>query len=252
MKKNIEVDNNNVEFNIYGKSKNCLILLSGWTHDFQYDKSFINELEKKRKVITISYPGYSGSYESNKAQSMKFLSGLIDLIVLELKINKFELVGFSIGCQVVLEYLKNHPKQRAILISPVMHSLTENIPFYGKIILRSDFLVSFIRNFTLLKLSLVNIAYSKIATVTEGKKRHSKFSDDKVSLNGAYDTLIATLKSFINPLLYKDRIRFVFGENEVDRKILDSKAIKYNILKNAGHGSFDTHYKQIANFISKC
>lgn len=251
MKYYIEFDQHKVEVNIYGKSGRTLILLSGWTHDFQYEKLFINELTKKNKVIAISYPGYSKSDENQNAQSINFLASLVDSVIKDLNLDDFILVGFSFGCQIALEYLKIHRNQKAILISPVMHLLSEDAPWFGKIILNSNFLIKLIRKSEHIKSYLVNMANSQISIITEGLKKQSKFEGNYVSLNGAFDTLIATTRYFNNPIKYKDRVKFIFGENEMGRDILEKKKIKYYILKNSGHGSFNTHYELIANLISK-
>jgi pimeloyl-ACP methyl ester carboxylesterase len=250
MKKFITNDNKKIEVNIYGSKGSTLILLAGWTHDFQYENSFINKLATNHVVITFSYPGYAQSEENYKAQSAKFLSNIISSVTHFLNIEDFTLIGFSMGCQIVVNYLQDHPKQKAVLISPILHSLIEDTPAYGKLLLSSSFLINLVRKTKIIKSFLVNKAYSNIGKVTENAKNRSQFKAERLSLNGAYDTLIATLTSFIDPVEYKSRIKFIFGDGEVMQSRLDNHKISYSVIKESGHGSFEENYDQIVKLIS--
>lgn len=252
MKKFIIVKNTKVEVNVFGNHLSpCLFLLAGWTHDFQFDKKFIRALTRKYRVITFSYPGYAGSGETVGAQSIKYLASLIDPIVLAISVKNFIIVGFSMGAQVALSYLENYPKKRAILISPILHSLLDDAPLYAKLLLSSSKLLNLIRRNRLLKLQLVNIAFSSISSITEGKNAVSKFSNDHVSLNGAYDTMIAAVNSFFDPLDFIDQIQFIFGDRETEKSRLDSRRIKYYSIKNMGHGAFETKYNKLSEIINQ-
>jgi len=227
-----------IEVNKFGSGDKTLILLAGWTHDFQYERRLIRQLSRKNTVYTISYPGYSGSDETPKAQSMRYLSEIIDTVAALLELKHFTLVGFSMGCQVVLNYLKRHIFQKAILISPITEPLDKSIPFYGKLIMHSNLLIKLTRRSRLLKFHLVQKAYWNIGNVTENVKRKIIFRETHVTLTGAFDTLIANLTSFIDPLKYRRRVRFIFGEKEVLQKTLDKNGVKYDVIKNSRHGQF--------------
>ncbi len=251
MKKFITVSNSKIEVNVFGNhSSPCLFLLAGWTHDFQFDNKFIRVLTKKYKIVTFSYPGYAGSEETESAQSIKYLASLIDPIILSLGVKNFIIVGFSMGAQVVLSYLQKHPKQKAILISPILHSLLDDTPPHVKLLLSSTKLVSLIRSIRLLKQLLVNKAYSSVGSITEGKKFVSKFTNDRVSLNGAYDTMIAAINSFVDPLDFIDRIQLIFGDKEIEKARLDCHRLKYYTIKDMGHGAFETNYNELSEIIN--
>ena len=251
MKQFIRHEDVKIELNVFGTAPKTLIFLAGWTHDFQYEPPLIRLLQKKFRVVTISYPGYAKSQESTRAESMRFLSTIIDSVVASLNIRDYTLVGFSMGCQVAVDYLKRHPSARAVLISPVMHPLIEDTPWYGKLLLSSSMFINAIRVLPGIKRMLVEKAYSMIGGVTEGKKNTSGFTDSRLSVTGAYDTLIAALTSFTDPLFFKDRIRFIFGDEEVLQRKHDMMNIRYEVIHHAGHGAFETEYKQIAARIMK-
>jgi pimeloyl-ACP methyl ester carboxylesterase len=248
-KKFVMVDHKKVGISISGTNGQPFILLPGWTHDFQYETKFLEELAKKHKVVTISYPGYLDSEENYKAMSMAFLAKIVDSVIKHLKLMDFKLVGFSMGCQVVLKYIDIYNKDvKAILISPTTKSLKSTLNHYQKLLVQGKLLLKMVRLNSRLKLHLVNLAYCQIGNITEGENNQNYFKSKSVSINGAFDTLIALLTSFIDPLKYKENIEFIFGEKEVLQNGIKGHA-EYKLIKDAGHGVFHTHYKEIAKLI---
>lgn len=247
MQRLVSIDNKRVEINIYGDKKVSIVLLAGWTHDFKYETKFINELKKIYKVVTISYPGYSDSNENSKSQSMKYIGYIVSQIINKLGLTNVKILGFSMGCQVALNYFKYfNPKAEIILFSPPLKPLIEHTPLYGKLVLSSKIILKFVREIKIFKKFLINQAYQNIYQITEGVNKKIYFKESKVSLNGAFDTLIANLTSFINPLRYKNKIKFIFGEKEI---LQNGFEFEYKIIKNSGHGEFKTKYKEIVKLI---
>jgi hypothetical protein len=110
-------------------------------------------------------------------------------------------------------------------------------------------LICFARINSKLKLYIVNLAYGKIGDLTEGTIHKSDFQSKSISLNGAFNTLVAIATSFIDPLKYKDQVKFIFGSNEILQKRLIDNNIKFDEIKGAGHGAFKTKYKEIVKLI---
>lgn len=248
-KKLVAIDHKKVGITTSGTKGQTLILLPGWTHDFQYEAKFVQELAKKHKVVTISYPGYFESQENYKSMSMLFLAEIVDSVIKQLKLKDFKLIGFSMGCQVVLKYIDTFNKTaKAVLISPTLSPLTDYLnPAQIKLV-KARFVLKLVRISNYLKPRLVNLAYSKIGSITEGKQKDIYFKSKSVSINGAFDTLVAMATSFVDPLKYKDNVEFIFGDKEILQNNLKG-VIEYKVLKNTGHGAFHTHYKEIAKLI---
>lgn len=253
MKSFISFGGKEVEVNTFGTGKTIVFLLAGWTHNFQHERKFIGELVKKSRVVTFSYPGYSQSETNSEAQSMNFLADLADRVIRsqKIKLTDLTLVGFSMGCQVALHYLKrsNGKVRKVVLISPVLYSLWNDLPYYGRALLSSSLLINISRNLDPLKRFLINKAYSSISSITEGRPGNTDFNPKDVTLNGAFDTLVATLTFFVDPVDFKSRIKFVFGEREIAPNYLVKLGIKHWLIKNSGHRSFDNNYKQFAKLV---
>lgn len=248
MKKYVKVENKNIEIHIYGNKDREIVLLPGWTHNFQDETKFITELSKNYQVISISYPGYMKSDDNKHAQSMKFLSKIVHLVVQNLELKNYEILGFSMGSQVALAYKKYYNKKaKCTLLSPPIQPVGNMVPKWGKFILSSQKTINFFRKSDSLKLFLINQAYKNIYTITEGRKRSIEFTNSKISLNGAFDTLIATLTSFINPTDFKKDISYIFGEKEI---LQNSFKSKFKTIKNSGHGDFNKHYIDLVKAIN--
>lgn len=249
MKKILTIDDKKIELNIFGTNKKALILLPGWTHNFQFETKFIQELTKTYKVVTISYPGYSESEENSKSQSINYLAEIIHETIQQLRLTNYNLLGFSMGCEVVIKYLdKYSDKSKTFLISPITHSLLKDTPAYGKLLLSSSLIISLARMISPIKLFIINQATQNISKVTENSNKGGVFKEDRVSQNGAYDTLIATITGYGDPFKFSGQITYIFGDKEVlQDKIIDN--LKFKVIRNAGHGAFNTHYKEIADLI---
>ena len=100
-----------------------------------------------------------------------------------------------------------------------------------------------------MKQYFVDMANAQIGDVTEGKHKPGHADLTHVSLNGAFDTLIATVGTFIDPVQFADRISFLFGERETERQRLDELHIPYRIIPSSGHGAFEKKASVIARMI---
>lgn len=250
MKKYLHVDGKKLELNEFGSGPKTLLLLSGWTHDFQTEEKFLLELAKQFRVITISWPGYAASEVNPKAQSMKFLASIVQCVITELGLKNVHVVGFSMGCQIALHYVRYfNNNARLILISPPTKSFISEAPLYGKLLLSSHFIISVARAIQPIKKFMVNKAYSEIERVTENSRHKGAFEVKSASYDGAFDTLVALLTSFIDPLTVQSNVGFIFGEKEILQKSLDNKNAIYKTIKGIGHGAFGTHYKELASAV---
>lgn len=216
-----------------------LLLLSGWTHQFHEEGLFIDALITKFHVVTISWPGYGDSDSSPMAMSMEYLAEIVHEIVNKLQQQEFILVGFSMGTQIATHYAKKYDANTPmILISAPLRAFGSEAPWYGKLLLQSKVAMKIVRRISPLRDALVKMAYGSIARVTENSSRKHVWNAKKVSMYGAYDTLIALLTSFSDPTLHPECV-FIYGEHEVlqnNSGIPDENII---VVKGIGHGAFN-------------
>lgn len=223
-----------------------LVLLSGWTHQFQEEVSFIDALTTKSRVVAISWPGYGNSDSSPMAMSMEYLAEIVHEIVNELQQQEVFLVGFSMGTQVATHYAKKYDANTPmILISAPLRAFDSEAPWYGKLLLQSKVAMKIVRRIPPFRDALVKMAYGSIARVTENSSRKHVWNAKKVSMYGAYDTLIALLTSFADPTIFPECV-FIYGEQEVLQN--DSGIPEANIIevKGIGHGAFNKKPTELA------
>jgi len=229
-------------------TKKTIVLLSGWLHNFENETKFVKKLNKYFKIVVIKYPGYYGEKDFDKLPNKYDLADLTYSKIRNLGLKNFYILGFSMGCQVVLHtVMKYKLKNKLILISPTTQTLENEVPYFVKPFLKNRGLFKIVRKSDLLSTLLVNMAYKKISKITEnGHLGKKAFSNSKISTKGAFDTLYFLVTSFINPTTYKNQTTFIFGEKEILQK---GFIAKFKTIKNMGHGGFDQHCNELSEVI---
>lgn len=244
--KNLTIDGKKVSYFDSETVGIPLVLLSGWTHQFHEEKDFIRHLSKSNRVIAISWPGYGDSDSDTRAMNMSYLARIVHELLESLDLKEFVLVGFSMGTQIAAHFAYNYQKNvKMVLISAPLRSFASEAPWFGRVILRSQFILQLVRKIPIFRDNLVKMAYSSIARVTENSRKQHKWKNKKVTLMGAYDTLIALLTDFVDPLQCPQS-SYLFGEHEVLQldKNLENKNVL--IVKGIGHGAFGDKPKELA------
>lgn len=247
----MELRNNDYSkaYSVFGKSnKSPIILLSGWLHNFENEAEFVRKLSKYFKVVIIKYPGYYGVKDIKSLPSKNTFPDIVYGVIKKLKLSGYSFLGFSLGCQVVLNTVEKYKlKNKIILISPAMESLKKDAPYIIKLFLKNRKVFKFIRNNKVLSKIIVDLAYRKITKITENKRsKTNNFNNPYISLTGAFDTLYFGVTNFIDPRKYISQTKFIFGEKEVLQNKFKGK---YVTIKDMGHGGFKTFSDDIISAI---
>lgn len=97
-----------------------LLLIHGWigsSYDFQ---PLMEHLPRSMRVIAVDLPGSGRSQKTGIHFSLEYLLGFIDSFVGRLELNRFVLVGHSMGGELAVRYAVLHPErvERLVLIDP--------------------------------------------------------------------------------------------------------------------------------------
>ncbi len=105
------VENNNVKiyYEIKGKHKNALVLLSGFGGDSELWKYNVNDLSKNFSVITIDNRG-AGKSDRVKEYSMKLFASDVKRVLEDAGIEKAHIAGTSMGGLIALQFYKDYPE----------------------------------------------------------------------------------------------------------------------------------------------
>lgn len=246
----------------YGSGKNKIVCFPGWIHPMEKEPVFIKKLAKHFTVYTLQLPGYMDQPESRKLLSFEKLSREIHDLLEEEEVglggSRFEkskptksresnttFLGFSMGCRLIMSYLQQF-EHRGQLVFIGLPTGDYNLPFWAKIILSSDFLIHFFRKNNALKSRVVDLATASISS-----DKTAKFKPKHVSLTGAFDTLVALLKSGFHWQEFRDRACFIYGQRDKYLAQIKRTSPKtLHVLEGLPHNCVTEHEEEIVKIIA--
>lgn len=101
--KSATIKNKNISYTDSG-SKQTIVLLHGYLETKEVWNEFADTLSQNFRVICIDIPGHGQSDKIAETQSMELLADYINELLLELEVDKFTIVGHSMGGYVSLAF----------------------------------------------------------------------------------------------------------------------------------------------------
>lgn len=89
---------------------NPIVLLHGFLESSSIWESFIAEFGKKRQIICIDLPGHGKSEILAQEHSMELMAEVVEQVLKELKLEKADLLGHSMGGYVALAFVEKNPE----------------------------------------------------------------------------------------------------------------------------------------------
>jgi len=164
-----------------GKGDNTILLLHGLGSNAGFWRYNIRELAKKYRVIAIDLPGYGKSQKGDYPYSMTFFSDEIKKVIDQLNINKFDLVGHSMGGQIAITFALKYPNKihKLILISPA------GIESFNKT--QSNILTNFLTVDAIKSLDEKGIEYNIKNNFYEWKSKFNWLIKERIELKNSID-----------------------------------------------------------------
>ena len=121
----IDFNNTTIRFKDEGKGP-VIILLHGYLESLEIWSEFSADLAKHCRVISIDLPGHGKSGVLRNVHTMELLAQTIKSVMDHLEINKYFMVGHSLGGYVTLAFLELFPECLSGLSLFHSHSLADS------------------------------------------------------------------------------------------------------------------------------
>ena len=112
-----KLENIRVHYQNYGKGKEALVFVHGWTCDLNFWKANVSAFTGHTRVIAVDLPGHGQSDKPQTTYSMDLFARAINAVMEDGKVERATLVGHSMGTPVIHQFYRKYPaKTRALVV----------------------------------------------------------------------------------------------------------------------------------------
>jgi pimeloyl-ACP methyl ester carboxylesterase len=103
------LDGARIHYVNYGKGKEALILIHGWTMNVDNWRDNFSDLAKRNRVIAIDLPGHGQSDKPQTTYSMELFARAIEAVMRDANVKRAVLVGHSMGTPIARQFYRRNP-----------------------------------------------------------------------------------------------------------------------------------------------
>jgi pimeloyl-ACP methyl ester carboxylesterase len=111
-----KLDGAKIHYKSYGKGKDALILIHGWTCNLENWRDQIPDFAKRNRVIAIDLPGHGQSDKPQIAYTMDVFANAVDAVMRDAKVERAVLVGHSMGTPVARQFYRKYPQKTLAIV----------------------------------------------------------------------------------------------------------------------------------------
>lgn len=111
-----KLDGSRVHYKSWGKGRDALVFVHGWTCNMDFWRAQIPAFEAKTRVIAIDLPGHGQSDKPHVDYSMDFFARSIDAVLRDAGVDRAVLVGHSMGTPVIRQFYRKYPNKTLALV----------------------------------------------------------------------------------------------------------------------------------------
>lgn len=118
--KYLQLNEGEIAYAKEGKGKKVLVFVHGLSSNSDAWYRNIEELKKDYTCIAIDLPGYGRSFKNADEYTATYFAEILKEFANKMKLNKFTLVGHSMGGQAAIKFASKYPEKldKLILIAP--------------------------------------------------------------------------------------------------------------------------------------
>src|SRR6266852_1651870 len=110
------LDGARIHYQSYGKGREALVLVHGWTCSVNYWRDLIPDLSKRSRVIAIDLPGHGQSDKPQVAYTMDLFARAVDAVMRDAGVKRAVLVGHSMGTPVARQFYRKYPQKTLAIV----------------------------------------------------------------------------------------------------------------------------------------
>jgi pimeloyl-ACP methyl ester carboxylesterase len=110
------LDGSRIHYQSYGKGREALVLVHGWTCSVDYWRDLIPDLSKRSRVIAIDLPGHGQSDKPQIAYSMDLFARAVDAVMRDAGVKRAVLIGHSMGTPVARQFYRKYPQKTLAIV----------------------------------------------------------------------------------------------------------------------------------------
>ena len=133
-----KLDDAKIHYKNYGKGKDALVLVHGWTGNLDAWREQIPEFAKRTRVIALDLPGHGQSDKPQITYTMDVFANAIDAVMRDAKVEHAVLVGHSMGTPVARQFYRKYPQKTLAIVI-----VDGGLRLFGTKEMRDGFLTAF-------------------------------------------------------------------------------------------------------------
>lgn len=105
------LDGARIHYVNYGKGKEALVLIHGWTCNVNNWRDQMPEFAKRNRVIAIDLLGHGQSDKPQITYSMDLFARVVEAVMRDAKVKRAVLVGHSMGTPIARQFYRKYPQK---------------------------------------------------------------------------------------------------------------------------------------------
>src|SRR2546425_909425 len=114
--RNASLDGTRIHYKTYGKGREALVLIHGWSCNLDYWRDQIPDLEKRSRVIAVDLPGHGQSAKPQVAYTMDLFARAVEAVLRDAGVQRAVLVGHSMGTPIARQFYRKYPKETLAIV----------------------------------------------------------------------------------------------------------------------------------------
>jgi pimeloyl-ACP methyl ester carboxylesterase len=111
-----KLDGAKIHYKSYGKGKDAVVFIHGWTCNLDNWRDQIPEFAKRNRVIALDLPGHGQSDKPQIAYTMDLFANAVDAVMRDAKVDHAVLVGHSMGTPVARQFYRKYPQKTLAIV----------------------------------------------------------------------------------------------------------------------------------------